>query len=188
MNHKLSKQTDVYEGAKKVSLLTVHIKEKQDVLSSFSSSKEYYISEEMATFLMNQAKPLPLKNALHVKIKTEKVLPDDDKQVIAKAIKNYFHNGVLDVSMQIKKSAWVASIMLMVSIIVLSVSFLLSYTNVAYVLIELLEIVGWVFAWECVDIFCFRITMMRFQRKRSLNFLEAKISFDIIKDTRRENK
>ena len=53
MNHKLSKQTDVYEGAKKVSLLTVHIKEKQDVLSSFSSSKEYYISEDMATFLMN---------------------------------------------------------------------------------------------------------------------------------------
>ena len=116
------------------------------------------------------------------------MLPDDDKQAIAKAIKNYFHNGVLDVSMQIKKSAWVACIMLMVSIIVLSVSVLLSYTNVAYVLIELLEIVGWVFAWECVDIFCFRITMMRFQKKRSLNFLEAKISFDIIKDTRRENK
>jgi len=61
---------------------------------------------------------------------------------------------------------------------------LIEMVNTPAILTLIIEIIAWVFMWECVDLFFFERVRLRHDKNKILQLLNAKISFDII---RKEN-
>lgn len=158
-------------------VIHVFVKNGQDVFSAYSNSREPMINQELSSFIQHASKSVPLYKPMHIHIKTESAWDDRQKNKTAMALKRYFANDSKELQLQMRNYAIMASVMLMVSILFLWVSIALENFALPHLWLLLIEIAGWVFAWESVDIFCFRMVWLHIQSKRKRALMHAKISF-----------
>ena len=67
--------------------------------------------------------------------------------------------------------------MAIMSLITLTALFLVNYFEVNWLIIEVFDIIVWVFVWEAVDLLAFQRSMIVFDRQRSYKVYKSKISF-----------
>ena len=157
-------------------LIEIAIKDRSEVLSPYVINGQETINSEFASALDNAVKSIPPKKDIHLNIEG-KGLSDQDKNIFALAIKNYYLNSTLESQRKIKNNMILFIIMSIMSLITLTALFLVNYFEVNWLIIEVFDIIVWVFVWEAVDLLAFQRSMIVFDRQRSYKVYRSKISF-----------
>lgn len=170
------------------SIINIMVNDKDDILSPISDEDGAVINGDFSQFLSNKVKFHSPKSQLHLKITTKNDLEDKDKKNIALAIKNHYENEFMESERERKKGSIVALIMFAIGLALLAISFGLAFTVTPMLVIEVIEIAGWVFEWECVDILSFRRTKIVFSQRRYLSLMKSKVSFEKVNDGKKKSE
>lgn len=152
------------------SSITVFLQNTDDALSLFCDKTSPVINSELSDYLDNKAEQLPLDKDLHIKI-----IGDVDKDVVKQAIKNYYNNKLISAKREYKKNGVLSAIFTALAILILTAAVLIeTFVESQPVLLEIIDIAGWVFMWEAVDMFFLERGALRVKQIRCLNFIRAK--------------
>ena len=81
----------------------------------------------------------------------------------------------MDTERKLKRNLSFSIITLLIGLIALSINIILSSLNTPVIIGNAIDIFGWVFVWEAVDVFFFRRAELKFKQYREINFINAKI-------------
>lgn len=162
-------------------MISVSIKDTNDVLSPLSDEDGAVISNDFSDYLDNKVKLYPPKTRLHIKIFTKKEIEKEEQSKITFGIRNHYENEFVECGRERKKQIIVSSLMIMVGILLLGLSFGLSFTPVPSLINLFIEIAGTVFEWEAVSILCFRRSKVVVEQMRALAIMRSEISFGELK-------
>jgi len=163
------------EGA---SIVDIRVDEDDDFLSPYGRGDTLVISEEMAGYLKNTTEGISVKNNLHLKIKCRDI-NENNKEKFQKSIKTYYTNRFYEVERKLKLNAFAVLVTFVLALVFLGIWVLIENMHSPAVVTLIIEIVAWVFMWEAVDLFIFERTVLRHQKNKILQLLNAKISFDL---------
>ncbi len=170
LNKEVDEVRDVEMSSDSECLLTVFLNSTEDALSPFCDENSPVINSDLADYLDNKAEQLPLNKDIHIKISGVA-----DKDVVKKAIKNYYDNRLINAKREYKKNAVVSGIFTIIAVIILTVAVIIETSFSSHlVLFEIIDIVGWVFMWEAADMFFLERGALRIKQIRYLNFIKAK--------------
>lgn len=154
----------------------ITIKDKSEVLSPYYYGDKEVINVEFAGMIDNIISSVPYKKKVHLSLTCNDIV-EDDKKRYSKAIKNYYKNKMKDAQIRLKKNRNMMLFTIILSTILLVGLFLVNYFNSPWILIELAEIITWVFVWELVDIVAFQRTLIKYEHYRAKCLYECKITY-----------
>lgn len=157
-------------------LFNIAIKDKNEVLSPYYYDDKEVINTEFAGMLDNIVSAVPLKQNVHLSLHCNNI-KDDDKERYSKAIKNYYQNKMFDSLMRLKANRNMIILTIILAVISLTGLFLVNYFHAPWVLIEVVDIVAWVFVWETVDLAVFQRRLIRYEYRRARNLYKSKITY-----------
>lgn len=157
-------------------IVDIKIKDKSEVLSPFVIDGQEVINAEFANLIDNTVKSIPPNQSINLNIDCDK-LTDSDKTSFALAIKNYYKNSTLDSQRKMDNNTKILLLMLVLSIISLTALFLVNFFSVNWLIVELVNIVAWVFIWESIDLFVFQRSMQRYEKLRYLALYNCHITY-----------
>jgi len=157
-------------------LFNICIKDKSEVLSPYYYDEKEVINVEFANMLDNLVSTVPIKTGLHLSLDC-KDLKDEEKARYSKAIKNYYENKMLDSLNRLKNNRNLIILSIILAVISLAGLFLVNYFATPWVLVEVVDIIAWVFVWEAVDLTAFQRTLIRYDYYRARNLHKCKISY-----------
>ena len=172
--NKISKDFDKDNEGR--AIINVSIRDKEEVLSPFCYDDKDIIKEEFASHLDNIIKSVPPKQKINLTIKCEN-LNKNEKDQINGAIKNYYKNKIADSQLRLKNAYLVFAICVVLSILALGLLFVVHYFNATFILIEVVDILAWVFVWEGADILIFQQGIIRMEKARFTALYNSKINF-----------
>lgn len=153
------------------STLTIFLNGTDDALSPFCDKSSPVINSDLSDYLDNQAEQLPPDKDIHIIINGEA-----DKNIVMKAIKNYYNNRLISTKREYKKNGILSGLFTLIAIIILTAAVLIeTFFSSQLVLLEIIDIVGWVFMWEAADMFFLERGALRIKQIRYLNFIKAKV-------------
>lgn len=155
-------------------VLDMHCGENAEFLSSFYSG-ERIISGEAADFIENRIGYTDVKNKLQLNIYGESEV---DGQVYETALQNYYRNKFLYSRKEIKLNTVISLILTILAVLVFAVTITLDVLKVGSIVLEIVDIVGWVFMWEAVDIFFFQRRKLKFDMLKYAMIYSAKITIN----------
>lgn len=163
------------EEGREIINMVVH--DNSDFLSPYSNDNQEIITQDVASFLNSKSKLIKQNKPLHIIIKSDKI-NDNEKNVYSKAIKNYYYNEKIDIERSLKFYLISSLILTVVSIIIFSLLYTVVQNVNISILSEIITVIGWVFLWEAVDLFCIRSSLLQVKRRKCKNFINAQISFE----------
>ncbi len=165
----------IYDGEGR-EVIDMHVSCDDDFLSPYTVGDKPYISGELAEFLDEAVKPLDLSRGLHIEI-SGKTIDGDERPVYREAFKNYYCRRIADVSAKLRRNLIAAVVMLIIAAAVLSVYVTMEVLGYNYVILELVDIVAWVFMWEAADKFFFERGVLRRDYARDCALYGAVITY-----------
>lgn len=156
-------------------VINMTVNDDSGFLSPFSENNMSVISTDVADFIENNTHSLPPNEKLCLKIHSN-CIDDNEKEVYKKAIKEYYAEKYLANEKELKRNYFVALILLLAGIFVMTVSIFLNEHNIeiwSYVV----DIASWVLLWEAVDIFLLESKSLTLLRKRYLSYLSMNITY-----------
>lgn len=166
------------ENGKIVISMVIH--DNKEFLSLYCSDNQEIITQEVASFLDSKSKLIKQNKPLHIIIKNDKI-SENEKKIYSKAIKNYYYNEIIDLERTLKFYLISSLILALVSIVIFSLLYTIVQNANISILSEIITVIGWVFLWEAVDLFCIRSSLLQVKRRKCKNFLNAQISFEKLK-------
>ena len=154
--------------------LVVH--DDSDFLSPYSESSQEIVSQEVASFLDSKAKLIKQNKPLHIVVKSDKI-EESERETCTRAIKNYYYNEKIDLERTLKFYLISSLILTIAAVVIFALLYLWIINANIEILSEIITVIGWVFLWEAVDLFCIRSSLLQVRRRRCQNFINAQISF-----------
>ncbi len=158
------------------SIINLTIYDDSEFLSQFSTDNEEVISEEVATYIENSAFPISPKDPIHIKISSDKIGGEKQDRYI-KAINNYYFNKLCDLYRELKNNSIISLVLAVAGVLVLIGQFLLASVLDSLIVIEIINIMAWVFLWEACDQFFIERRKLKLKIFRYINIMNAKLSF-----------
>ena len=93
------------------------------------------------------------------------------------AIRNYYHLEFLEAERELRKNSVQSTVMTVFAALLFALALVLDSYGVRAVLLNMLDVVAWVFMWEAADLFFFRRSDMRLRRLRAFHLIQSRISF-----------
>ena len=152
-----------------------------EFLSPYSVAKGGVINSEVAKFLDNSVSPIQPKTPLKIKIYSDCITPAEQFKY-TNGIANYYKNKMSDTQVHLNKNLINSLILLILGIAFLGVRLILRSFSAPEMLVQVINIAGWVFIWEAVQEFVLRRQGIRAQKARENTFINAKIEFYPLKD------
>ena len=168
---------DVERDAQGNALFEIAIKDKSEVLAPFSLDSKDTINVEFANVLDNTAKSFSKKEKLHLNLKCDK-LSDKEKESFSLAIKNYYFNALVEDERKLKNNIFLFWVMIALSIVSLAVLFITNFFAAPWIVIEVIDIIAWVFVWEAVDLLAFQRSLLRYDKQHDYALYKMKITFE----------
>ena len=162
------------DGGKELVRMTV--KNDDDFLSPFALRGEEMLSGEASEFLDRAVMRLPLKDELHVDIAGEAITMGE-RSGYAAAIRNTYRTRVIDIDRKLRRNAVAAFMMTLAAIVIMTLYVTLELWNAGYVILEIVDIVAWVFMWEAADLFFLERNVLKLEQLRSCRLYAAEITF-----------
>ncbi|MGN1227936.1 MAG: hypothetical protein ACI4TX_04760 [Christensenellales bacterium] len=147
-----------------------------DFLCPYAISGQERISSEFSSFLEVNAKQVPLKYNLHLRLKQSQALSEDEKDRVKFAIKNDFAEKIVSIKTALKSSMTYSIIMMVLGILMIFVIVLNNAYGVG-ILKEILTIVDWVFIWNAVDTYFFKYVGQKANLRNYERLLASTIEF-----------
>ena len=151
--------------------ININIANSDEIISPYAEDNKVVINSEFANFLENSVKDISPKQDISIYVTS----PNHDIETISAAIKNYYNNEFMDTERKLKHNLSFSIITLLIGLIALSINIILSSLNTPVIIGNAIDIFGWVFVWEAVDVFFFRRAELKFKQYREINFINAKI-------------
>lgn len=155
----------------------ITIKDKSEVIAPFLLDNKDTINIEFANLLDNVAKSVSKKENLHLKLNSQD-LSDKEKESFSMAIKNYYHNALIDNKRKLKTNAILICVMLGLSLLTLGFLFIAHFFNFPWIVSEIIDIIAWGFVWESVDLSAFQRTLLKDDDRHDTALYNMKITFN----------
>ena len=159
----------------------IHVRDDSDFLSPFSPDSEALIAGETAAFLDQSVKYLPPDADLSLHIDGACISPGE-RPLYAEAIRRYYRHEFAAAARDMRKNTVLSLVMTGVAALIFALALWLSHHGAETVLLNMIDVVAWVFMWEAADIFFFRRSEIRLRRLRAYQMMEAKTEFDTQKE------
>ena len=92
-------------------------------------------------------------------------------------IRNTYRTRVIDIDRKLRRNTIAAIIMTVTAIVILALYLALELRNAGYVILEIVDIVAWVFMWEAADLFFLERNVLKLEQLRSCRLYAAEITF-----------
>ena len=109
-------------------------------------------------------------------VKSDKI-EESERETYTRAIKNYYYNEKIDLERTLKFYLISSLILTIAAVVIFTLRYLWIINANIEILSEIITVIGWVFLWEAVDLFCIRSSLLQVRRRRCQNFIDAQISF-----------
>ena len=184
VKEKIKKDTfDLDEEGREIVDLTIIDSDK--LISDYHPDGKAVIDNEMAKVISDAIKPTSTKRDLLLRIKCEKYTPDKETEY-KQAITNYYINEFADKERKLHNNTIITITLLIAAIISFGILFVMNLTNLPWILVEMVDIVAWVFAWEVVDMIFFQRQLIKFEQRQDLKVIFAKIIFSTYEGKKKE--
>ena len=174
IRNRIAKDTFDYDKDGRV-IVEVQVTDPECLLSPYKEDKEI-ISGETATFIDNLVKSAPIDKDLHLMISCKNYTPDK-REVYKKAIENYYVNEFADKDRQLVHNLFMAITMLVLGVMCFALLYFMNIWEAPWIICELVDVAAWVFVWETVDLLMIRRVILKWQQKKDLKIIFAKMSF-----------
>lgn len=174
-NARREAKTQEYDEEGKA-LIKINVNDDTNFLSTFSLGSEPVINNDVADFLNYNTLALKPREQIHLVIESD-VIDENEQTQYKTGIKRYYESYYEHNRLELNRNAITALIMLMVSIVVFTIMVIVSQYNIGAVWLEIIDVIGWVFAWEAVDVFFLQRHLLRVEKYRCLALIGATIEF-----------
>ena len=157
-------------------IISIKAAREEQIFSEYSYDSDSKLNENLAAYILDSSKYLPLAQDIKLKVYTSKSIDADE---VTNAIKFRFRKEYVDAKNQIHRNSLFSLAMLIAAILTLGFLFLMNAFFYNLYLWTIFEIVAWVFAWEATDSFFLQRTGLRRHRLTMLKLYSAGI--EIIK-------
>lgn len=157
-------------------LIPIHISDDSNFLSIFSTDSSPVISSETAEFLEHRLKHLRADTKLHF-LFTGSTIDDQERILYDAAIRSYYHAEFIESFQDLRKNSRLTALMVAVAALLFALAVTLDALGAKLVILNMLDVVAWVFMWEAVDIFVFQRSAFKRRRMRALRIIKSVISF-----------
>ncbi len=173
IEYKDSKQLDE-EGR---IIIKINVSDDSSFLSTYYFNDRPIISSDTAEFINHSMKYLRPDEKVHF-IFSSKVIDDNEKVLYKEAIVNYYKLEFSDLSRNIKRTIRQAIIMTLVAIVIFVGYILLDYLNTKTLILNIIDIAGWVFMWEAVDLFFLERSSLKAKQLTCYKIINAVVDFE----------
>lgn len=84
---------------------------------------------------------------------------------------------MIDIDRKLRRNAVAALLMTLTAIVIMALYVALELWNAGYVILEIVDIVAWVFMWEAADLFFLERNVLKLEQLRSCRLYSAEITF-----------
>lgn len=156
-------------------IIDVVVNDEDSILSSFSGN-DPTISNEFSEYIENKTTIKHIKNQLTINIICDTI--DEKEEVLYReAIKNNYILKYLESRKEMIRDFIIAGAMLLVGILVLILAVILELNGKNNIILEIYDIIAWVFVWEATDIVFFKRTITNLKRKKYYCLMNAKVNY-----------
>ncbi|MGN1048597.1 MAG: hypothetical protein ACI4QZ_08315 [Eubacteriales bacterium] len=157
-------------------IVRIGVSDDSDFLSPFSAGENAVIAGDTAEFIEHSLKHINPGATLHFRI-DGKTIDENEKIIYDKAIREYYHSEFIEVSREIRKNTLQSLILTFIAAFVFALAVVLDSIGVQSVVLNMIDVVAWVFMWEAADIFIFQRSSLKLRRARFLQIIRSKITF-----------
>ena len=157
-------------------LVRICVADDRDFLSPFSGDGIPLLSADTAEFLEDRLKNLRSDASLHLCLEGS-CIDAEERKMYDSAIRNYYHLEFLETERELRKNSVQSTVMTVFAALLFALALVLDSYGVRAVLLNMLDVVAWVFMWEAADLFFFRRSDMRLRRLRAFHLIQSRISF-----------
>lgn len=168
------------EDNKGRSIIRLNVDDADSILAKYNDDGQEIISSDMADFVNNLAKSVPIEKDIVLDIKCGNYSADKESRY-KKAIVNYYLNEFADKDSKIKNNSKVSLLLFIVGIIGFVGLYLLRLFDVYWLIQDIVEVASWVFLWETVDVFFLNRGILKWKQKRDLKIIFADIKIRELK-------
>lgn len=158
-------------------LIPMTVLDDTDFLSPFSIGHDPVISADTADFLEHRMKPLMKAEDVHLVIYSD-CITDEDRDVYANGIQNYFVNRYLRMKLLLRRNLWHGLLFLLAGVALFATMLLSSIIKNADLVFNMLQVIAWVFIWEVVDTFVFDRSELRKEQWVNAMGMSMAISYE----------
>lgn len=174
---KRKKETSCKEEKRKnKTCIEVEVGAKEEVITPYLVNGKSSINLEFANLLDNIGKSINPNQDFCFYIKGEK-WNDEDKFDVASAIKNYYHNTLVQMNRKLKSNLKLFLLMVFLSVFSVGTLFLAEYFGAPFIITEVIDIVVWGFVWESVDLATFQRSFYQHEYEHNKAIYNMKILF-----------
>lgn len=161
-------------------VLEICVADDGEFLSPYSPNGAPLISGETAEFIDHNVKRLNPSEKIEVLIKSD-CISENEQPVYQDAIKNYYHAEFLQAASGLKRNTVLTVCMTITAALIFALAVVLDKFGVDSVILNMIDVVAWVFMWEAADIFFFRRSELKLKRLISFNIIRSKITFESLR-------
>ena len=154
----------------------INVSDDSDFLSPFSADATPLIAGETAAFIDQSVKHLRPGAPLNLEI-VGGCIDSEERITYEQAIRNYYHAEFIEAVRDIRKNTVQTVIMTAIAAIIFTLAVVLDAHGAESVLLNMIDVVAWVFMWEAADIFVFQRSVLRLKRLRAFGIIRSKITF-----------
>lgn len=157
-------------------IVKINVSDDSGFLSPFSADSKPLIAGETAEFIDQSIKHLYPDAPLHIEI-VGGCIDSDERVTYEQAIRNYYHAEFIEAVRDIRKNTIQTVIMTAIAAMIFALAVVLDAHGAESVLLNMIDVVAWVFMWEAADIFVFQRSVLRLKRLRAFGIIRSKITF-----------
>lgn len=163
---------------KNQAVIKVFVHDLESVISPFSLQDNIVINSEFANFLNQHILATHLIYDINIQIKSNNLEKQEDILLIKEAIKNYYYEEAIISYRKIKNTIIKSVIFTFLAVIIFSLVIFLNHLNLlSAVATEIIDIAGWVFMWEAVDLFFIERPLNKYELLKNHKLVEAVVNY-----------
>ena len=165
------------ESERNETILYVNIKDKSDVINSYSSGDDVVIKPELSDFLQQNNNYMELSKPINIRFACEKEISEQNQDEIKLAIRNHFTLKVSDINEELSKNKNECFFMIVAFILFLGLYIAGKLIEPLGIVSEIFLLVAWVFGWDFVESIAFVRPRLRKEAIKLYKLLNSRIEF-----------
>ena len=158
-------------------IVDITIADCDSILSAYKPDGKKVISNDIAEVISTATKSTTRNKDINLRIACEKYAPEKDI-IYKNAIKNYYVNEFADKQQKLHNNTIITLIVFALAIVSFGFLFLVEeFFNLPWIIVEFIDVIAWVFAWETVDLLFFQRQLIKFSSQNDLKIIYAHITF-----------
>ena len=157
-------------------IIKINVKNDDGFLSPYTLKDTPILSSETVEFLEHAVKDTDNDDEISFEISSN-VIDENEEKEYADAIKNYYSREIVETKEKFKKNTISSAVMIFLGILVFALRIIFSSNFQNEIVLNVLDVVAWVFVWEATDLFFFKRSEIRAKQLKNLKIYTADIVF-----------